>query len=474
MVNNKLDKDEKIADITHSKLNMTSYGIPYFIMQIFSLTFGAYVFYFYEAEIGLNSWIAALGFIIYAIWNAVNDPLVGIICDRTFFFTKKLGRRLPWIFFALFPSILVYVLLFTPPNVDPIEGQWIIFGWLVITTCLYDTALSFVGVNYGALFADKFRNSNERRTTIGIQQILGYIGLALGSLVPPFLIHYGDKGSYITHAWVLVLIALIGVVFVIPGLREDEETIDRNMKAYALQKERGDKISFFLLFKSALKHRNFVVFILLNLGYAILRACLIGSIQYELRYVLLLPAMYSSIIMVGYFVSSLIATPIWIYLAKKIDNNRKVIIITAILTCIFTAPMTFLTDVLTWIILLILWGIGVSGMFVVNSPVFADVIDEGIALSGKRNEGLYNGVIMFIGRFSIVVQAIIFATVHSLTGFVEEADVQNEMAKWGIQLTLGVIPMLFLLVGTLIFWKFYNLTPEKIKEIKVKLEELNL
>jgi len=71
-----------IPEILHSNKSIYSYGLGEFIMQTFALAFGAYVFYFYEVEIGLDSWLVAFGFILYAIWNAVNDPLVGYICDR--------------------------------------------------------------------------------------------------------------------------------------------------------------------------------------------------------------------------------------------------------------------------------------------------------------------------------------------------------------------------------------------------------
>ncbi len=461
-------------DILHSKLSMASYGLGDFIMQTFAITFGAYVFYFYEAEIGLESWLAALGFIIYAIWNAVNDPLVGYICDRPFFFTKKYGRRLPWIVSSMFPSILIYVLLYAPPNVDPVEGQWIIFGWLIFATCLFDTTISFWGVNFGALFADKFRDLDERRTAGGIIMILGYLGIAFGSLVPPFFIHYGVKESFIDQAWILVIVSLIVGVFVIPGLREDQETIDRFLNAWELQKEKGDKVSLMETVKLALKQKSFVAYICLFLGYNILRACLLGSLQYGLRFVLNLPAVYSTIIMAGYLISSLVSTPIWIKFAKKINDNRKVLIIGAIVSCIFTLPMTFLVDLTSWVIILILWGVGIAGIFAVSRPIFADIIDESVTRSGKRNEGLFNGVNAFLMRFAIVAQAIIFAVVHDLTGFVEGADTQGGLAIWGIQLTIGVIPMIFLLIGTLLFWKLYDLTPAKVQEIQAKLKELDL
>lgn len=465
---------EEKSGSSHSKLNITSYAGAEFIMQIFSVTFSAYVFYFYEAEIGLQSWLAALGFIIYAIWNAINDPLVGIFCDRPFFFTKRWGRRFPWIICSIFPSILFYLLVFAPPNVDPIEGQWILFGWLVFATCLLDTTISFWGVNYWALFVDKFRNLDERRTASGIINMFAYLGLTFGSLVPPFFINYGVKESFLDQAWALVIVALIASVFTIPGLREDPKTINRYLSAYGKQKEKGKKISLLHVLKVAFHQKNFVVYIILFLGYSILRACLLGSLQYGLRYVLKVPAIYSTIIMGAYVIFSLISIPIWTILIKKIDNNKKIMIIGAVMSCIFTFPMSFLADLISWIIILSLWAIGIAGMFVAKSPLFADVIDENIVLTKERNEGFFNGIYLFIVRFSTVFQALIFAIVHEATGFVEGADTQSATAILGIQLAMGFIPMLFLLFGTILFWKYYDLTPERINENKRKLEELEL
>ncbi|MHA1197171.1 MAG: MFS transporter [Promethearchaeota archaeon] len=85
-----------------------------------------------------------IGFIIYAIWNAVNDPLVGYLCDRPYFFTKKWGRRFPWIISSIFPSILCYILLYSPPIVNHAVNQIGLFLWLIFATCLFDTACSFL------------------------------------------------------------------------------------------------------------------------------------------------------------------------------------------------------------------------------------------------------------------------------------------------------------------------------------------
>jgi len=105
-------------------------------------------------------------------------------------------------------------------------------------------------------------------------------------------------------------------------------------------------------------------------------------------------------------------------------------------------------------------------------PVMADVVDDAVIITGKREEGVYIGFSQFFGRLGIVAQAITFGTVHALTGFVEGASTQPPSAVWGIQLHLGFIPMIFILIGALVFWKYYKLTPETIQANHEKLIEL--
>jgi len=81
--------ENKEPEILHSKKNMASYGFGKFFDEFLKVAFGTLVFFYYESELGLNVWITALGFIIFAIWNAVNDPFLGYLIDRPFKFTKK-------------------------------------------------------------------------------------------------------------------------------------------------------------------------------------------------------------------------------------------------------------------------------------------------------------------------------------------------------------------------------------------------
>lgn len=108
------------------------------------------------------------------------------------------------------------------------------------------------------------------------------------------------------------------------------------------------------------------------------------------------------------------------------------------------------------------------------SPNFANVIDESVILTGKREEGTYNGINTFFARAALIIQAVSFAVVHTLTGFVEGASTQSAAAKWGIQIHFALLPMIFIIITAVIFIKFYDLTPEKVKINKEKLVDVGI
>jgi len=445
--------ENKESEIIHSKKIMASYGFGKVIWELLSMAFGAYVFFYYETELGLDVWLIAFGYVIYAIWNAINDPLVGYLVDRPFKFTKKWGRKFPWVIFGGIPWVFCYLLLFIPPDVDPVgDGAWILFAWLVITTCLYDTFASIYNVNFYMIFPDKFRSDSERREAAGISTLVGTFGIVLGAVVPPMFIVFGDRSTYAMQAGVVIIICLIVLGLTIPGAREDQARID----CYLEKCEEGyEKESFFKTFRSCLKQKNFIAYIIAFVFYSAMGVMMISSITYLVRFILGMEAGAVTLIMVGFLIGSFCSIPIWIKIAQKTNNDRKTIIIAAFFMAFALIPLIFLRDYILIIISVAVWGVGLGGFWAMQGPVFANAIDEAVIDTGKREEGIYGGIQAFFGRAALVIQAISFAIVHTLTGFVEGADTQSEAAIWGIHIHM-------------------DLTPEKVKVNKAKLAEMGL
>jgi GPH family glycoside/pentoside/hexuronide:cation symporter len=460
-------------EIKHPKKIMASFAFGTFMNEFLWMAFSAFAFFFYEGEIGLNVLIVGLAFIIYAIWNAVNDPLFGFLTDRPFKFTKKWGRRFPWMIIGGIPWVLSYILIFTPPNVNPntSQGSWILFGWLLFSLCLFDTFCSLHWVNYSSLFPDKFRSPEERRTANGFNILIGVLGTVSGAVVPPLFIVFGNLQSYIIQAGVVFLVAIIALSISIPGVRDEKIYVNRYLDNYSKQ---TTKTQFFKSLKTSLNQRNFIVYIAIILAYQIMIRSMTASIPYVARFILNLEASVITIIMGSFLISVLISTPFWVKLAHKLNDNRKVLLITGSLLVIFTIPLIFVNTLMGFVIAMVIWGLVLGGFWAMQMVCLADVIDESVVKNCKREEGLYNGINTFFSRLAIIAQAISFAIVHTLTGFVEGADTQSAQAILGIKIHFAVIPLFALLIGVLVFWKWYNLTPDKISQNQLKIKEMGL
>ncbi|MHA1781871.1 MAG: MFS transporter, partial [Promethearchaeota archaeon] len=166
--------------------------------------------------------------------------------------------------------------------------------------------------------------------------------------------------------------------------------------------------------------------------------------------------------------------PLWVKYTKKTQDNRKTWILSATIMAVFSGVLTFMTNLVGDMIVIFLYGLGFGGFWVMITPVYCDVIDESVVRGGVRRESTYSGLRQFFLNLARVIQALTLALVHEFTGYVEGATTQSPLALFGIQLHFGLIPAIYIGIGVLIFWKFYDITPDKVRFNKEKLAELKL
>ena len=461
------DREEK-SEKKHGFLEINSYSISQGLINFNVGAFGAYVFFFYETEILLNVLLLALAFSLYTVWDAINDPWMGNLTDRPFKFTRKWGRRFPWVAIGVFPWAILYIFIFTTPDVDP-TGGWLIFIYLLIILIAYDSFYTLWSVNSEALMPYKFRDFNERRKVSGIKAIWGIIGLVLGLAIPPLFVEYGNKQSYITQSIILTVIVIILGILMLPGHREEESLIIQYLES---EKVHRKDISFIKALKEALKKRNFLIMITLHFAYSVLTGLLIASGNYFIRYNLSEDPSAFLLVMMVYLLVSLITIPIWIRVAQKVNNNKKMITIGSVFMALMTLLIMFVNTLIMLTIVIALVALGGGIFYVMQDVINADVIDEMVILDNERREGTYFGIKFFIGRFSNVFVFVSIAVIHVVTGFNPNVEDQTPLALLGIQVHMALIPGIALLLGAVIFWKWYDLSPEKLEEIREKMIEL--
>ena len=455
---------------------MASYGVGKFLAEFLTGALGAVVFKFYETEIGLTAGYAALATIIYSLWNAVNDPVIGYITNRKAPLSRLLGRRFPWIIIGLISSAVFFVLIFSVPESWRLEvrtNPLPVFLWMVLTICLYDGCYSLWEVNYQSVYPDKFRSQEIRTKAAAISTAVGVLGVAAGFVIPPLFFSYGDVGSYLTSGWVVAAITIGAILLLIPGIHESKEMISRFMRHQEQLKIEPKKEHAFLpSMLRALRHRDLLAFILLLFLYQSGAMCMTSSVHYVGNYILNVPSSGTTMIFAGMLIGTLISIPGWALLAKRIGNNQRMLLITALVMALFSFPMTFIDTISGFTLWMALWGLGFGGFWTFMGPAMADIVDAIVVADKRRDDGVLMGIRAFFMRFSYASQAIVFWLVHTLTKF--DSDPTSPAAKLGISRHMAAIPSLFFLLGAIVFFRMNTLDPQKIAENKRQLTMLDI
>ncbi|TFG15873.1 MAG: MFS transporter [Promethearchaeota archaeon] len=463
----------------HSKLTFITFSSYDFATSFVGAAQFIFLFFYYEAVIGLNAWLISISLVLAFIWDAVNNPLIGFLTDRKTKLTKKWGKRFPWILIGMAPWCFFVFLIYLPPNVNPntTEGAWILSGWLAITLSLADTFESMIYVNHAHLRADKFRSESERRTLAAYTTPISIVSRVLGLLIPPIIvaINVGKQG-FIFMAFMIAIIGFIACLLFIPGAREDELMINRYDSAEAKQ------MGFIEALKKSIMLRSFVVFIIGYTAYVLAIEMLTMNVIYIGIFILRSDASITTYILAFFLLGAIVSVPFWVKLAKKIDDNKKIMTIGGISLSVALIPLTFFQTIYDLVIFTFILGFTMGCWWALFFPVIqTNVIDDFMVKTKNDQKGVLIGLTTFISRLTATLTVLIFALVHDLTGFVPGHDTYESLAGavkdinlvlWGIRLLMGIIPMCIVLVATIIFWKYYPLSQDIVKKNKAQLKEL--
>lgn len=447
---------------------MASYGMGKFLAEFLTGGFAALVFKYYETELGLSAGLVAAGVIVYSLWNAVNDPLIGYLTARPTPWAARLGRRFPWIAAGTVLCALSFVLIFAPPaSLAGGTHPGLLFGWLVFSVCLYDGLYSVWELNYQSVFPDRFRDTAERAKAAGIATLVGVLGIAGGAILPTLVIRYGDPASYTANGWIFAAAALVSAFLLLPGVRETPSMIRRYLEQTARKTEEQ---GFFARLREALKDRDFLAFILLFFFYQSATISMTASIHYVGDYVL--GGRSTTFIFAGMLIGALASVPIWTILLRRRGDVQGLLQAAALVLAVFCLPLLAARTYGAFVAAMFFWGTAFGGFWLLIGPALADVVDGIVVRTGKREEGVYLGFRAFAGRLSYAVQALSFWAVHAATGF--SRNPRSPAAVTGIRVHTALLPALFLVAGVLVFRSLNTLSKDKAESNRTALRERGL
>lgn len=427
-------------------------GVEWFINAAFNL----WVFTFYFAAVGMDVGLIRTAFIIWTIWNAINDPLIGYLSDKT---NSRWGRRRIYIMIGIIPVLALEILIWLPP----FSGMMAQFFYLLIMLLLYDTAYTLIALPTDSLFPELYTTVEERTQVNTIRQILAAVGLILAALVPGIFI--GDqttRDGYLMNGIVTTIIVGVSMfIFLKWGAVEREE----------FKQDYKSGFSYFQALKITIKNKGFVLYIIMFFFYEYILLLLATIVPLFSTEVLgTTTAFQTSILMGLLYIIGIVSMFLW----KKLDvklGGRLGYGISMISYVLATIPMLFISSYEIAIVVVILMGIGFGGMLYFIWYIVADVIDEDELKTGVRREGMFFGIANFFMRLSMVLSIVTISIVFTETGWEEYIPNIPDVAV-GLRFLFVVVPAIAIGISLIALY-FYPFTKNKVLEMKEKLAELH-
>lgn len=460
----------------------TLYGLGFASRGIKDGLFQLFLFFYFSQVLGLDAELAGLSSLIALIFDAVSDPLVGLISDK--WTSQKWGRRHPFMFASAIPlGIFSWLLFFPPAGLD----QMGLFWWLTGFAILVRIALTFFVVPFISLGAELSTDYKERTSITAsrlmfaaflspVVMILGYVGyfvptetyangLLNQAAYPKFALLCGGLMTF------FILISTWGTRHVIPNLPKPS--------AYQNQLTTGQLLrSLGAAFKMPAFRSLvfFTMFLYVGLGIGIIFSPYFGPYYFgfEASEMAVLPVSSA----IGGILSLLIAPN----LGDKLDKKGATIWGTLLAGFFFTLPFNLRllglfpengssSILLTYSVLLTLAYASLWVAFSLGASMMADVVDEFELKTTHRQEGLFFSTMSFAHKMTTGIGSFIAGLLLTYIAFPKQTDVADVPPEAIYKLGLIGGPLLLVFYVAAIGFLFaYPITKARYNEIRAGLD----
>lgn len=405
---------------------------------------GALTYYFTRVR-GLEPELASLVWIIFMIWNAVNDPLFGFISDRT---KSKLGRRRPYIRFGAPLISLAFIFLW----LDLPTSQTVMFTQMLVGLFLYDTLYTAVATSI-YIMPYELAISNKARSSIFIWKII----FMIFPNILPFVIAVFQPGpgdDPTTYRMVLIGLALVmgSIVFISTYFYQEK---------HFTQQEK--QLPFIKSLKESFSNFSFVVFLVVSFTVIFIQTSLMQGVAYYFDEVMRNPIPLYVALAVG------IVAGIFFWIRRRDPWGVKKCLMVWLAAFAFGCILLLLfgRDLLPALLGFFLIGIGFSGGMYLIPIMNGDVIDFDEQRTGLRREGMYAGINSLVTKPAISLAQSAFLLIIAANGYDQALakGLQSDSAQTGILIAWMLIPALLLLISFVVM-RWYPLAGEQWERIK--------
>jgi GPH family glycoside/pentoside/hexuronide:cation symporter len=461
------DQEKNFSD-EYSNKKAAAYSVSQIVNTAAFQSFSLLTFTFYFAVVGINVILISIGFLIWSIWNSINDPMLGYLSDRTH---TRWGRRYPYIMASIIPLAIIMILLFTPPIAFGITDELTNFAYFLIIIIIFELFFTMFDLNLISLFPELFITEEERVKANAIRMTFYIASLIIAFILPTLIIPDFSDPKYLREFQIFgiivaIIIVIFGIIFLKVSPKERPEFKDEYKMAPG----------FITALKTCSKNKTFIRYVPAEVGMWFVIGMLTTIIPLYGKFVLGIgegETMFLGLLLIALFISTAFFMNIlWKPLVRKI-GPRKSFLISLLIWVLTLAPLMFIQDRWQALIVFFVMGIGLSGPIYFVDLILADIIDEDEVNTKTRSEASYYGVKLFFIRLSTVFVFLTIALVFTNIGWrVFEPEKVTPQVLFGLRALMFIFPAIALGIAFLAVY-YYPLHGERLKRVKGELQKIH-
>jgi glycoside/pentoside/hexuronide:cation symporter, GPH family len=449
-----------------------AYGFGDLASVLYWQTFMLYFTYFYTDVFLIPASVAATMFLLSRIWDGVNDPLMGILADRT---KTRWGKFRPYLLWLCVPFAVMGVLTFTVPDFS-LSGKII---WAYVTFILIMMLYTAINIPYTALMGVISPDSNERTSVSSIKFIFAFAaGIIVSATLLPMTKILGGGNDAQGWQYTFMIYGVAAVIFFLIAFKGTRERVlppkSQTMSIKQDLKELVTNKPWLILLAATI---TFILFVAVRSSVTVhyfkyiiedqqLKLPFLGTDTYGFE---TLTSAYNTIGQI----SALIGAVLVSWFAKKIGKKNAFYVL-FVMAIFSTAILYFLTAKQLGLIFFFQITGSISGgpLSVLLWAMYADTADYGEWKNGRRSTGLVFSASTMSQKFGWAFGAFVALTLMSQVGFEPNTD-QSDVSRHGLRMLFSIIPSAVGVISMIIL-AFYPLTDKKVKEMGADLEKRRL
>jgi GPH family glycoside/pentoside/hexuronide:cation symporter len=411
-----------------------STSIPLAILMFFQL-------YFMTDVAGLRPDYAGWAVGIGKLWDAINDPLIGLISDRI---RTRWGRRRGLLLFGAVPLGLTFMLMWLVPPLGPLA----LTAYYTLTFILFDTTFTIIHVSFNALTPELTDDYDERSTLNGYRTAFSITG-TLGAIIFATVIGWYVADKRLTFA---ILGIGLGLVCIIPPLIVFKVTREKPSE------ELPEPMPIWKALTTTLSNRPFWLIMGLYLLSWTTASILSATLIYFANYYLKVPDQSNYFVLVAEG-AAIIFVPVVVWLSRKLDKRRAFILGSITWAVVLIGLSAIRADQLVLAYVLAgLSGFGIATAYIVPWAMVPDIIEFDEAETGERREGSYYAFFSFFQKMATGVAVWAMGQTLAASGYLnpqqgQPLPVQPDAAVNAIRIFMGPIPAVLLIMSIIFAWR---------------------